>query len=576
MRIGILLLFTFWFSFSFAQNNSVFYANASSLKVLEGDNFRVEFIMNNIKGTDFKPPVFDHFNIISGPNQTSSYSNVNGKVNQQFIYSYNLQTLKTGKFTIKAAYCNYNGDRLATAPFTITVVKRDEETLKASGLPTDKDIFVRLEVPRDSVYIGEKVSISYKLYTRKEVRSYDIKKEADYSGFFVLPQHSRDKKASQEQINGQTYNTQILEKRMLFPQQTGKFDIQGANVTLGLPDPNRRGSGFFFNSNLKSFPVKTNDLMISVIGLPSGAPTSFSGAIGTYQMEATLDKTKLSTDDAATLTITVAGNGDPKYILPPSQEHLEDFEIYDPNIIEKGEREMFGEIQTIKQFEYLIVPKKAGRQSFQAEFSYFDPGKNEYITLKSKVFQLMVEQGSGSANIVIEKEEGNDRNLTGIMPALKLSKHSKGLFGGPLHLSILGLSVLGIGFIFWKKKQLDIEAGIDPTIKKRNKARKIAEERLSQAEVFMKDENHRSFYEEISRSMLGFIADKLNVPNSEISKSNVALKLSAQGVEDEKVAEVSAILSNAELAVFAGKKDGDLEEVYIKTRDLISHLSEKI
>lgn len=575
MRLSIWLLLLVSFQLN-GQNRTAFYANASSSEVMEGENFRVEFVMNNIKGSNFKPPVFDYFDVISGPSQTSSYSNNNGKVTQQYIYAYTLQAKKAGKVTIRSAYCDYKGQNLATSPFEITVVKRDSKSLKALGLPTDKDIFVRLEMANDTNYMGEKVMINYKLYTRKEVRSFDIKDASDFDGFFVIVESLRNEKAQREEIDGVTYTTQVIEKKALYPQQTGTFEIEPAKVILGLPDPNRRNTGFFFNSSLKQFQVMTNALTFHVVNLPSPAPESFSGAVGKFQMQADVDKSKLSTDDALTLTITVAGNGDPKYILPPEQAHLNDFEIYEPSIKEKGEREMFGEIQTIKSFEYLVVPQKAGRQNLQARFTYFDTEQNKYVTLKSKVFPLMVEQGSASGTVNIDKTAESDRNLSSLMPELKLFKQNNKILGRSLHFGLLGLSFLGIGFIFYKKKQMDIEAGIDPSLKKRRKALSLAEKRLSKAQEFLNANDHKSFYEEISRSMLGFIADKLNVPNSEISKSNVAAKLRAENAENEKVDELVEVLSKAEVAVFAGKKDGDLEDVYNKSKDLLSYLGDRI
>jgi hypothetical protein len=556
-----------------AQDKAAFYANSSSLEVMEGSNFRVEFIMNNMRGSNFKPPVFDNFLVLSGPSQTSSYSNTNGKVNQQYIYSYQLQAQKEGKYTIRSAYCDFNGQKLATTPFTITVVKRDEKTLAALGLPSDKDMFVRLETVRDTAYMGEKVVLDYVLYTRKEVRSFDLKSESEYSGFFVRQYGSQKESPKQTIIDGITYSSQILVRRLLYPQQTGTFEIEGASMTLGLPDPNRRSSSFFLNSSLKQFPVQTNSVTLHVVGLPEGAPESFSGAVGKFQMQADIDKSKLSTDDALTLTITVAGNGDSKYILPPAQTHLEDFEIYDPSTIEKGERQMYGELQTVKQFEYLVVPRKAGRQNIQAKFTYFDTSLRKYVTLESQVFPLMVEQGNTISTTSIDQGNDSDRNLTGLMTGLKLRSKGKSFFGGPVHFSLMGIILLGIGFIFYKKRQIDIEAGIDPLIKKRLKAQKVAEERLALASQFMEQKDHRAFYEEISRSLLGFIADKLHVPNSEISKSNVESRLTNEGVQKEKVAEIMSILSKAELAVFAGKKDGDLHLIYEQTKEHIAYLN---
>lgn len=577
-KIKMLCLFLFFLvsKTAFSQNNTIFYANASSKTVMEGSEFTVEFIANNIKLVNFQPPVFNNFDVIGGPNQTSSYSNNNGKVSQQFIIGYVLRAQKPGKFRIESGYCDYNGQKLATVPFEIQVIKSDSKSKAALGLPTDKDIFVRMEVAKETIYIGEKVELNYKLYTTKNVRSYDINSESAFNGFFTKPKPSRTKEASQEEIDGIVYSVQILETRLLYPQQTGNFKIEPALISLGLPDNSQRNNSFFFGSNLKPFPVRTNELNLTVIDLPKGAPNSFSGAVGKFQMQASIDKTSLSTDDAVTISITVAGNGDAKYMLPPSQDHLTSLDIYDPNTIERGERESFGELQTIKTFEYLAVPLKTGSITIVPEFSYFDTDSIAYVTLKSTPFTLQVTQGKNKTQVNLVEQSNSSRTISGLLKPKKLYQETKSPFGGPIHLGFIFISFLGLGFIFFQKRKLEIEAGIDPATRKRNKARKVAEQRLSKAKEYIVEKNFRAFYEEISKSLLGFIADKLNVPPSEISKSNVALKLKSKEVNDELIKEIGDILLKSEIAIFAGKSDADVDNTYEKTKNIITTLADLI
>ncbi len=575
MRLGFFFFLVIPF-LGIAQNQNIFYANASSLDVVEGTSFKIDFTMNNIKGTNFRPPSLKDFQVVSGPSQNSNYSNLNGKVSQQLIFSYILAPKKPGKYTIQGATCTYNGKQIKTQALEITVKKRDSKSLKALGLPSDEDIFVRIELSKDTAYMGEKVELAYKLYTRKSVQNYDIKSESDYDGFFVRSERGNKQRSVQEEVDGKIYNTQVLEKRLLYPQQTGKFVFERANINLGLPDANQRRRGFFFEPNTKAFPVTTNAANLLVMNLPPDAPKSFSGAIGKFTMQATVDKQKLSTDDAVTLKMTVMGNGDAKYILPADQDHLKDFEVYEPTTVERGEREMYGELQTIKEFSYLIVPLKAGRQNFQAEYSYFDTKKKDYVTLKSQVFPLLVEQGSSSRNVALEKSEDNARTLSGLKVVKASRKSSGSFFGGIGHISLAGIALIGLGLIIFKKRQMDIEAGIDPDVKKRSKAKSVAEKRLIQAESLMNEGEHRAFFEEISTSIFGFIADKLNVPNSEISKANVANRLRDHGIDQVDIDSARELLSKCEMAVFAGKKDGDLADVYEKTKNLINKLTDKI
>lgn len=575
----ILSLFTFLvmcYSINAQNTSTLFYANASAKTVMEGADFKVEFIMNNIEVKNFKPPVFDYFDVISGPSRTSSYSNVNGKVSQQYILTYILRATKAGSFQIRSAYGDYKGQKLATNPFPIKVVKRDNKSLESLGLPTDKDIFVRMEVSSDTAYLGEKVEVYYKLYTTKNVRSYDIKRESDFTGFFVHHKPSNKQANEQVVIDGTTYNSQILEKRILYPQQTGVFTFEAANITLGLPNGRQRSNSFFFGSNDKPFPVKTNDLSVNITRLPANAPESFTGAVGTFQMQSSIDKTAVSTDDAVAIKMVVAGNGDPKYLLPPTLSNLKDFEVYDPTTTENGQREYFGEVQTVKTFEYLAVPLKVGNIKLTPEFTYFDTELKAYKTLKPKTFTLNVTQGKNKTNVLLEDAGTGARSLTGRMEANSISKAPTGIFGGPIHLSLFALCLAGFGYVFYHKRKLDIEAGIDPSVKKRNKAQSIAEKRLATAKSYLDENDHRSFYDEISKSLFGFIADKLNVPNSEISKVNLEAKLNEKNISEEQVQKVMDIIKKSEMAIFAGKTEGGMEEIYSSASEVITFLADKI
>ena len=574
--IGFFWLFSLLFSSTMnGQGNSVFYASTDSKTVVEGTNFNVEFVMNNIQGSNFTAPIFNNFDVVSGPNTMQSRRNVNGQVSQQIKLSYTLRAQKPGIFTLGAATCEFKGEKLATNTFEITVKARDKKSLEELGLPSDEDIFVRMESSKDTAYLGEKIDIKYKLYTNKTIRSYDFRSEADFAGFFMKNQPKRNKTSSQEEFNGAIYTTQVIESRLLYPQQTGVFKIDPAQIILGIPD-GKQSNSFFFRPSVKEFATSTNSLEIHILDLPSNAPINFSGGVGNYQIGAEINKRKLSTDDAITMTLTVAGNGDPKYLLPPSQGHLTNFDIYEPKTINEGTRESFGEIQTIKTFEYLLVPLKSGKQRFSAEFTYFDSSKGKYMTLRANPFTIEVSQGQNVNNIELSESENGNRSLKGLMTSTHMTRAGTGLNRKLIYGSILLSCFVFLGFIFNKKRLIDIEAGIDPLLKKRNKAKSIAEKRLATASQHLKTDDSRSFYDEISKSLLGFIADKLNVPNSEISKINVATKLTNNGVDSEVVERVMAIISKCEMAIFAGKKEGGMKETYDETGEIIIHLSEKI
>src|SRR5690606_40312616 len=90
----LLLAFTSSGIIAVAQDVS-FTAAASHYDVATGERFKIEFKVNsNIE--NFTPPKLSNFRVLSGPNQSTSMSWVNGKTSANISYSYILMAVKEG------------------------------------------------------------------------------------------------------------------------------------------------------------------------------------------------------------------------------------------------------------------------------------------------------------------------------------------------------------------------------------------------------------------------------------------------------------------------------------------------
>ncbi len=79
------------------------FTGATKNNVQAGEQFRAVYTVNQ-QAERFEGPDFEGFNVLSGPNQSTnqSYQFVNGKVSQsyQLTFTYYLQAVKEGSFTI--------------------------------------------------------------------------------------------------------------------------------------------------------------------------------------------------------------------------------------------------------------------------------------------------------------------------------------------------------------------------------------------------------------------------------------------------------------------------------------------
>jgi hypothetical protein len=101
-------------------------------------------------------------------------------------------------------------------------------------------------------------------------------------------------------------------------------------------------------------------------------------------------------NNALTLKLTIAGNGNLKYIKDPELQLPSDFESYDPKVDLKIKATPSG-ISGTKTIEYTIIPRFPGDFEIPGiSFSYFDLNTKSYKTITTESYKLHVAKGDGS------------------------------------------------------------------------------------------------------------------------------------------------------------------------------------
>ena len=146
------------------------------------------------------------------------------------------------------------------------------------------------------------------------------------------------------------------------------------------------------NLSLKSPVVKLN-----IKELPAGKPANFNGLVGSFTMEASVDKSELQANDAFNLKIKIKGQGNISLLEIPKPNFPPDFEVYDPKISQKSSTNASGMSGT-KTYEYLIIPRNQGDYTIPpVSFSFFNPRLERYQTLSSDTFFIKVGKGTAES-----------------------------------------------------------------------------------------------------------------------------------------------------------------------------------
>jgi hypothetical protein len=111
-----------------------FEAKVSKKSIALNEKFRIEFSMN-FDGDNFTQPLFNGFNILSGPSQQVSQSWVDGKSVFNKTYSYFLMPKQKGPLTIEAASIEFNGEIYKTE-----IIKINDPVIASQSNQSNKDI----------------------------------------------------------------------------------------------------------------------------------------------------------------------------------------------------------------------------------------------------------------------------------------------------------------------------------------------------------------------------------------------------------------------------------------------------
>lgn len=594
--------------------NVVFSANANASKLGVADQLTVTYSIQDVDGLQSLTPVFKDFKVLGGPfqSQSSSTQIIGNRMMQSTSISltFILQPRRTGSITIPAATAKdaaghtYQSNTLpvevvagslaqrqqrqpASSPWDDpfadpfaganrrgATAQRPQQAIAAPKVNIGKDIFIKVDVDKKNVHIGEQVTALYKLYARIPMQV-SISKLPSLNGFwtqdFDLP---KQQKPVEELVDGKRYQVFVLKKSALFPQQSGTLSLDPAEAdgharvitqtqrNNPFDDPFFKqafGGSLMMNDPFFSDPfgdvayenvpvhLKSSPVTITVTDLPTaGKPVDFTGAVGSFSVSSKIDKTTLSTDDVATLTVKVSGSGNLKLFDAPKPALPAGLDIYEPTIMDT----ITGRSTTIsgdKVITYTIAPRKSGNYTLPPiTISWYDPKTGGYKSASTAAIKLNVSQGKGLAvaSAVGGKVSGGD--ITD-----NLSLHAACPFVlRPGYWATYSLPLLAfIGIAFYRRREDEQAAHADEYRTK--KAGNVAQKRLTAAGNMLQKGNARSFYDELSKALWLYLSDKLGIPISALGKATAMQAMAQRGIPETMRQQVEQILSECELALYA-------------------------
>lgn len=519
-------------------------------------------------------PPMTAFAAYLGSSTSQAISFINGRISSNKTIAYTFQATAIGSFKITPVKVVYEGKTYQTQPIDIEIrqsapspptgrfaLRQRGDDIDQSSL--QENLFLRAVPSKTRVYPNEPIMLSYKLYTRVALGNVRFVTVPPTTGFWAEELQMKETPSSIEVVNGREYQVYTVRKLGLFAVQPGSKTIDplvlsgDVRVRRGSRDP---FDGFFddpFFAPTKTVGIRSEPVRIEVVPLPSeGKPEGFSGAVGEFRLSGTVDKTQVHTNEAVTFKLTLEGEGNIRTLPEPATSFSSDFEKYPPKHNEQIDLQGVT-VRGKRVYEYVLVPRVAGRQVIKpVSFSFFDPKAGKYRTLQTDQISVDVAKGNDAMAFVpsgFSKEEvrliGQDiRYIKTQPPAFR--RIGEGLHDSAGFWLVLVTPLVALAGAVIQRRHWDRLSG-DYAYARLRRANRAARKRLAAARAVMTLDREKEFYAEVSKALIGFLGDKLNIAEAGMISEEVRSVLRARGIAQEVIDEYFACLQICDLKRFS-------------------------
>ena len=561
-------------------------ASVSKNKLGLNQRVKIQFTINKQGADNFQAPNFKNFQIVSGPSQSISQSWVNGNASFSQSYSYIVKPLKKGEFLIPAASIKLNNKILTSKPVKVIVL----DPVDIPKDPNDpnyiaqQNVHLVAEISKSSPYVGEGIYVEYRLYVSQNisVRDFSYTDSPQYNGFWNQDIKIRGLTTQNGTYNGEQYRYVVLQKALLIPTKSGKLTIDPIEMDIVIGVPTGRGD-FFGNPIVKNVTksfasakkfIRSKELPIE------GKPESFNGAVGDFNFIVSSSKNILKSNETATVSVKVTGNGNLKLFELPEIKTPSELEVFTPEQKEKINVTSRGIRGSVTK-NYTIVPQFKGKYKIPStEFSYFDLKEKKYVRLTSEdIFVDVLEGKELVTDSDLASNAKKDIVVTGAnfryiqtSSAFSLANESDFYTSKFYYLIlILPLLFIPIGIVIAKRNEARSN---DVLGNKLRKADRLAKKYLSEAKKQLGTKE--AFYVALEKALHNYLKAKLRIETSDISKEKITELLKRKSVNESTIHSFIEVFNSCDMARYSPVSVVEMKDDYEKSKLVITQIDKQL
>lgn len=488
--------------------------------------------------------------------QSSQYQFVNGSQSVSYTFTYQLIPRQEGQYVIPPVEVVVGRERLSSRQVILKVLPQGST---GAGPASDERAKLELETSKDQVYVGELFPVTLRLYFQQARNTHMPQLEANGFVFGESPEPDQQRVS----INGVPYNL-ITFTRWAKAVKTGELNLGPATCDTELAVSQRRRSRSVFDPffsdpfDYRRIQLPSNTIKMKVLPLPQdNVPDSFNGAIGDFKMMVDVQPKAVAVGDPFTVNIKIGGTGAIDSIELPTQRNWREFETYPPT--SKVEYSDNLGMKGIKSFEQVLIPKNAEIKEVPPfVFSYFDPDKAQYVTLKQEAIPVKVTPSDTvqlqPTLISTNQDTQRPKRVRDIIHIKTrpgtLAQISPPLIQRPWFVLIQCTPVaLWLMALFRRKYKERLQN--NPRLVRQREVEKLEREGLAELRRLSAERQSDEFIAQVFRLLQERIGERLDLPASAITEEVLDDKLKSRGTSEETLARLHQLFQLCDQARFA-------------------------
>ncbi len=538
--------------------------------------------------SDISVPNFVGWRIMSGPSSNTSMTIINGVQKKEQGVSYVLQAIKSGRIKVPGAIAVVDGSKYQSSGAEVNVLKQAhvatanggnnildpfnfgndpftnpepqpkpvmrEFVLLKNENALDKiknNLFVKVVTDKNTVYEGEPLVATYKLFSRLDMSS-KVTKQPSFSGATAIDLIDPNGGNQEiETVNGKNYVVNYIRKVALYPLNAGELILESVDVENQIrflradnmnDAANNMGTLETLNHTLHNEPVK-----IIVKPLPlAGKPANFNGAVGQFTIQSQVNQTSVPLGEPMKLAVRIEGSGNLQTLAAPIIPWGENAEAYETNATDNFDKYAVPSTGA-KTFVYSFSFSKEGQQTIPGiTFSFFDLQTKRYDSVITKPITVNVTPALKKSETPVEVKEETGGFL---------DNYKWWLIGLVGLLGILLMWRLASGN---KKDNAKEQIKVGPTaaVEKANEppVEKIENayiDPLLKTKLSLYDADANMFYGQLQKDVWQFLQHKYSLAAHDTNKMNLQKVLAQNNIAADTIDELNQLLVESELALYA-------------------------